>query len=144
MCHLLFHTFCNNAELAHTRRLGTVGTIDGLVVGGHTAGYAKQLCSPRCTWWNSARRGRTVLKRLDPAPLSELTTLTHSDNLQPVLLGQLNDKWCCQSANICFPLAVSSGNARTDSCRPTGLAAAFTANQPPFGHMREEPWNRGK
>lgn len=75
-----------------------------------------------------------VLKRLNPALLSELKTLTHSDVLQPVLLGQFIDKWCCLSANICFPFAASSGTAKPDSCRLTGLAATLKANQQPFSH----------
>ena len=47
-----------------------------------------------------------------PKPL----TLTYGDTLQPVLLRQLNDKWSCLSANICYSSAAWVGTARPADC----------------------------
>lgn len=43
---------------------------------------------------------------------SKPVTLTYGDTLQPVLLRQLNDKWSCLSANICYSSAAWTGTAR--------------------------------
>lgn len=48
--------------------------------------------------------------------LSKPLTLTYGDTLQPVLLRQLNDKWSCLSANICYSSAAWTGTARPAGC----------------------------
>lgn len=97
-------------------------------------------------------RGREGLNSTVPlgsALLSQLMTLTYGDALQPVLLGQLNDKRCCLSANICFPLAAWPGTAdpapparhrrpgRTPADSPV-WQPPLTATVPPLGHASAE------
>lgn len=72
--------------------------------------------------------------------LSRPLTLTYGDTLQPVSLRQLNDKWSCLSANICYSSAAWTGTARpagfmalaaTFKADPIQLSRTITANQQP-------------
>lgn len=83
----------------------------------HTAGYTE-------SWlWPEERHNGTKLKWVKLywnvwilSLLSRPVTLTYDGTLKPVLLRQLNDKWSCLSANICYSSAAWTGTARPAGC----------------------------